>query len=150
MKWFLWLFGSSLVIILSLYARAYWVASKITYDFAGLATPDNVGELFKDFFGSLNFKIKVNNPTIFGVSIKNLNLTILNKAGKVIYKIDPIKSVKIKPTSSTEVIVSSDVVNLANAQSDALAGKQEGYKYEASGRLYGFLPFKVRGMVFEW
>ena len=136
MKLLKWAIIVALGVAVQTVATAYYVGTKMTYKFMG----------FNGLLNSINNGqpittiIQVNNPTIFNMKIKNLQIEVVDRSGLQVLSFLPVNAVF--RAGLNELPLTFDKGDLGNLLGDYISGTYKQYKIKIKGRLGGFLPFK--------
>ena len=131
-----WAISIGIIIVLQTVIVAYYVGNKLTYKFAGF------GQLLQSVQDgdAITILVKVFNPTIFNMKIKDLDIKILDKRNRVVLSFLPVKAV-IR-SGDNDLSMTFDEGNIIELLGDYFSGSYKDYSVKVKGKLGGYLPFK--------
>lgn len=136
MKVVKWAMFIAIGIIIQTVLTAYYVGTKLTYKFSGfneLLSSISRGEPVKGI-------VRVLNPTIFNMRLKNLQIYVKDKAGVEVLSFLPVNAVF--RSGENELPLTFDKGNIVGLIGDYISGTYKDYTVTVKGRLGGYLPFK--------
>lgn len=136
MKMVKWAIFIAIGIILQTVITAYYVSQKLTYKFSG----------FADLLHSVNdgqpvtALVKIMNPTIFNMKIKDLQIFVNDKQGMEVISFMPVNAVF--RAGENELPLTFDKGNIVGLLGDYMSQAYKDYTITVKGKLGGYLPFK--------
>lgn len=141
MKIVKWAVIIAIGVILQTVVTAYYVSTKLTYKFIG----------FADLLHSVNdgrpitALVRIMNPTIFNMKIKDLQIFIKDKQGMTVLSFLPVNAVF--RAGENEFPLTFDKGDIVGILGDYLSGAYKDYDITVKGKLGGYLPFKYTGKL---